>query len=309
MTNAKTVNGIKNSRKEHIEYWIILAFPMIQLILFYFVVNFNSVLLAFKEYDGNVMNWVGFKNFGRIFGELSTLPVMGYAVGNSFFILAINLVVGISTGLFFSYYIYKARFASGFFKVIFYMPSIISSVVLVFIFRYMADQFVPMLLNRIFGTQMGGFLSATNESMIFPTIIFYSLWMSFGTPIMLYVGAMKDIDESVIEAGQVDGVTPFREFIYIVFPQVFPTFIIFVTTTIAALFVNQLNLFTFYHVAADIKHQTIGYYLYVKVLKSTGYADYPYCAAFGLLNTFVTGVILFAVRKLLNRINPMRDAV
>ena len=255
------------------------------------------------------MSWVGFKNFGRIFGEFSSLPVMKYALKNSFLMLLINLVVGISTGLFFSYYIYKERFASGFFKVIVYMPSIISSVVLVFMYRYLADQYIPMLLNKIFGKQMGGFLSITNENMIFPTVIFYSLWMSFGTPIMLYVGAMKEIDESIIEAAQVDGVTPFKEFLLIVFPQVFPTFIIFMTTTISALFVNQLNLFTFYHIGADIKFQTMGYYLYVKVLKSTGYADYPYCAAFGLLTTAVTGVMLFAVRKLLNKINPMRDAV
>ncbi len=307
--NDKVNQRLRNNLREHIGYWLIIALPIAQIILFYFVVNFNSILLAFKEYDGTNMDWVGFKNFEKIFNDFSTVPVMKYAIGNSFLMLLINLVVGISTGLFFSYYIYKGRFGSGIFKVIFYLPSIISSVVLVFIYRYMTDQFLPNLLNKIFGTEMGGFLSITNEPMIFPTIVFYSLWMSFGTPIMLYVGAMKDIDVSIIEAAQVDGVTPFKEFLFVVFPQIFPTFITFVTTTLAALFVNQLNLFTFFSINADIKLQTTGYYLYVKVFRSTGFADYPYCAALGIITTIVTGLLMFVVRKVLNRVNPMREGV
>ena len=119
MENTKVQNKLQNSRREHLEYWLIIALPIIQIIIFYFVVNFNSILLAFKEYDGATMNWVGFKNFGRIFRDITNEPVMGHAIKNSFLILGINLVVGISTGLFFSYYIYKYRFGSNFFKVIF----------------------------------------------------------------------------------------------------------------------------------------------------------------------------------------------
>ena len=162
------------------------------------------------------------------------------------------------------------------------MPSMISSVVLVFMFQFMADRFIPTMINKIFDTNIGGFLSITNPEAIYPTLIVYAIWVGFGVPIVMYVGAMGGIDTSCIEAGQIDGATPMKEFIYLVVPQVFPTISIYISTGIASLFVDQLNLFTFYHVASPEQYQTMGYYMYVKVLKSTGYADYPYCAALGL---------------------------
>jgi ABC-type sugar transport system permease subunit len=176
-------------------------------------------------------------------------------------------------------------------------------------FSFMADRFIPTMLNRIFETNMGGFLSITNPEAIYPTLIVYAIWCGFGVPIVMYVGAMAGIDPSCIEAAQIDGVTPMKEFVYVVLPQVFPTVSIYISTGVAILFIDQLNLFTFYHVAALDEYQTMGYYMYVKVLKSTGYADYPYCAAIGILLTVTTLIILTIVRKILNKIDPMKEAV
>ena len=299
--------GVKQG-KLLFHYWLMLALPVLQFIVFYVIVNFNSILLAFKTYDGAQMNWNITANFSRIFYEMKHLPVFRYAFTNSFLICLIKLAAGISTGIFFAYYIYKRRAASGFFKVILFMPSMISAVVLVFMFQFMADKFIPTTINRIFGTNIGGFLSITNPSAIYPTLIVYAIWVGFGVPIVMYVGAMDGIDPCCIEAAEMDGVTPFKELIYIVIPQIFPIITIFVSTGIAALFVDQLNLFTFYHVAAAEEYQTMGYYMYVKVLKSTGYADYPYCAALGLIVTAITLILLVSIRKVLSLIDPMKEA-
>ncbi len=186
-----------------------------------------------------------------------------------------------------------------------FAPSVISSLVLVTVFRFFADSFIPALFNSLFDAKMMGLFS--DNSTIIPTLLVYSLWIGLGSPIMMYVGAMGNISESVIEAAQIDGVTPLKEFAYIVLPQIFPTITVFVSTGIAGIFSNQLNLFSFFAGQASYENYTIGYLLYLKVYKSTGYIDYPYAAALGLIVTVITAILLVAVRTLLKRLNPMED--
>ena len=143
------------------------------------------------------------------------------------------------------------------------------------------------------------------DKMKFPTLIIYSLWIGLGTQILLYLGAMNNISDGVLEAAQLDGVSPIREFFSIVLPQIFPTITVFVCTGLSSIFINQLNLYTFYVRKADPELYTVGYYMYRKLVMSTSFSNYPYVAAMGILVTLVTTPTVLLVRKLLNRVDPM----
>ena len=41
----------KGDRSELLFYCALIALPILQVVIFYFYVNFNSVLMAFKSYD------------------------------------------------------------------------------------------------------------------------------------------------------------------------------------------------------------------------------------------------------------------
>ncbi len=303
----KVTGGMKRKRQRNmIFYCCMLAFPVAQFLVFYIYVNFNSILLSFRRFNADgTFTFCGFENFAALFSDIANLPELRYGMRNTFIVYAFNLVVGILTGLLFSYYIYKKRFAAGFFKVVLFMPSVISSVVIVSMFKMFADSFVPTLINQIFGTNMLGLL--TEESTVFGTLLFYGLWLGLGTPILMYLGAMNNISESTIEAAQIDGATPLKEFFYIVLPQIFPTVIVFITSGLAGIFLNQFNLYTFYGNLAEPRVYTVGYFMYLRLVRSSGYANYPYVAAMGLLITLVTTPVVLLVRRLLNKIDPMGD--
>ncbi len=286
-------------------YTLLVILPLTQFVLFYVCVNFNSILLALKSYDPLTLKVekLGFQNFSQIFYELGNQSILPTAIKNSVIAFVINVAVGMSSGLIFSYYIFKKLPMSDFFKVVLFLPSIVSSIVMVIIFNSFVESTLPYLVKKTGGT-MTGLLS--NADTKFATIIFYNLWIGFGTQILMYVGAMNNISDGVMEAAKTDGANSVEEFLFIVFPLVYPTVVVFITVNIVSVFTNQLNLFSFYGKSADNDVITIGYYLY-RGAQLGVIAEYPYYAALGILCTLIAFPVTVLSRKLLNKFGPSED--
>lgn len=277
-------------------YAVMLIFPIAQFLVFYVGVNINSILLAFKEYQfeaGGVYTFAGFENFKKLFLNLSTMSYAPTLLKNSLILYFCGLCVGVPMALFFSYYIYKKSPCSKIFKVILFLPSIISSIVMVIIFRYFAERAVPELARILFGKEIRGLLENTDT--IFGTLIFYNLFINFGGNVLLYTGAMAAIDESSVEAARLDGAGYFREFFFITIPQVFPTIATFLVVGIAGIFVNEMNLYAFFGPNAEGAVSTIGYMLFRDTLSGT-VSNYPYLSAFGLVLTIISLPLVIGVK-------------
>ncbi len=296
---------INKKTKELLFYIALLAFPLVQFFLMYVCVNANSFVLAFKRYDGNSSTFAGFENFRAILYDISHDPEISMALKDSLIAYVVNLLIGITLALIFSYYIFKKGLGSNFFRVLLFAPSVISPLVLVTIFKYFVDSYVPGLLREWSVLDIIGFISESEY--VFPTILFYNVFIGFGTSVLMYSNAMSGINDSVIEAAQLDGVNEFSEFLYIVFPQIFSTVSVFLTTGIASIFNNQLNLFSFFKEGSDYV-STIGYYMYKEISRAGGdYAVYPKLAALGLLTTLIIAPIVLIARKLFAKMDPMEE--
>lgn len=297
-------NTVFKTRRKFLFYVGFIALPVVQFAVFYVGVNFNSILLAFRDYtyaDG--YGWAGFDNFKRLFTEELQRDLIRTAFKNSAILLFFTLIVGITLALLFSYYIYKKMPASGVFKVILFLPSIVSSVVLVIMFKYFVENALPALWHMLTGKNTLGLLG--NLDTRFGTIIFYTVWAGFGPQILMFSGAMSGISEAVTEAAKMDGITPVKEFTRITVPMIWPTLVTFIVVGIAGLFTHQMNLFSFYGSEADYSLYTVGYYLYRTIQSSsTTISEYPMLSAFGLFLTAVSVVLTFASKWLLDRFGP-----
>ncbi len=294
----KSKIGIKS---QLLFYCTVLAVPTLQFLIFYVAVNINSILLAFKGYDiKGESSFIGWDNFAEVFRHFSETQFIKDALVNSLVLGFFTIVVGISFALLFSYYIYKKKFFSGVFKVFLYVPQIVSSLVLVIIFKYMAEDAYIRVMQDLFGVKTLGLLSSPNTQ--FTTVMIYSIFVGFGPQVLMYSGAMSGISDSIVEAGQLDGITPLREFFQITIPMIWPTVTSFIVVNLANVFVNQMQLFSFYGTNAEYRLYTLGYYLYSMMKKtSTSIMDYPYLSAFGLVLTLFTIPATLIVRKLLER--------
>ena len=307
----RTSNGgmAKRRRKEKIFYWAILALPILQFCIFYIGVNFNSILLSFQSIEINpengkyIYSWVQLENFKHSINLLFNEYELTQSFKNSIIAYLVGLITGTVPSLLFSYYIYKKGWFGGVFKVILFLPSIVSSVTMVIVFKYFVENAYPELVQILFDKQVEGLLANPNTT--FGTLLLYSIWAGFGGGILMYLGAMNSISESVVEAAQIDGITPLKEFFYITFPLIYPTFVTFFVAGLAGIFSNQLNLYTFFGVGASKEHYLYGYYMFLHT--SYGMTSYPHVASLGLLFTLVLAPITFLVRWVLNKVGPSVD--
>lgn len=291
-----------NSRRKMLFYAALMALPCLQFIIFWVCVNANSILLAFRTYDYDKgFLWAGFDNFAKIFQNFGAVEYLQASIKNSLIVYSFSLLLGTPLSVLFAFYLSKKRHLSGLFKTVLFLPHILSSLIMVILFKYLVDRAIPGVYEQITGKAMQGLLA--NMDTTFTIIVFYNIWTGFGTSTMMYLGAMNGISDSVVEAAELDGITPLQEVWYITVPLIWPTFTTFVVVGFTGLFTNQINLYNFYGDDAEYRYYTFGYYLYVSI-KNASVSEYPYLAAMGLLLTAVAAPLTLLLRKGLDRFGP-----
>ena len=302
MITAKTAAKSKLARGKNLFYACIVALPILQFAIFYIGVNINSFILAFQTWDGEAGEYV-FNNGSEFFINFKTViedlfvsnRLLKTALKNTVILFLVGTFVGTTLALIFSYYIYKKRFGYRFFKIILFLPNVVSSVTLAIMLLYFATDASKALI----GVEL-----LTDPKTKFPTLVFMSVMLGFGVQVLIYSGAMSGISDSVSEAAVLDGITPLKELLFIDIPMIFPTISVFIVSSIAGAFMNQMNIFNMYgDGATDSRIFTIGYYLYVHALGAVN-ADYPYFSAFGLVLTIITVPIAFLAKFLLDKCGP-----
>lgn len=313
MQQDKSINKLNRKQKDMLFYIIMMAYPVIQFCIFYIGVNFNSILLAFKQYDHSVKGfgasgfvWVGFQNFVDVFSRFKTDAALSSSLGNSLTVYVVTTVVMATITIWFAYYIFKKKFASQIFRVILFLPQVISPIVIAVMFTMVAEEVIPDLLLKV-GIKIPSLFSPKHPDIAFGTSLFYSIWGSFGTSIILYNGSMSNIDPEILEAGKIDGSDGFKEFLHIIFPLVYPTFSTFFITHIAGIFTNQMSLHALYGIAAPSDLNTFGYYMFVKTQQASSFSDYPFLSAMGLMMTLIAVPATLIVRYFMRKIGPSVD--
>ena len=296
----KTLN---KRQKDAIFVACLVTLPLIHYAIFYVFVNFNSILLAFQSYSDNGYYYFNnFANFTNLFNEFVTNGLLGICLKNSLLYYVIHTIVGTAGSLFFAYYIYKKRFASKFFKIALFLPSIIASMALVLSYKYFVDKALPEL-----GSMVGIYIPAlaSNTATKFVTVVVYGCMMGFGTSLLMYSGAMSNISDSVMEAAEIDGAGELRQFFRVALPLIYPTLTTFLINGVAGVLSSDMCLYAFYGSGADKHLQTFGYYLLVLTRDAEGaMSQYPYPAAIGLILTFVTVPLTMLVRWALKKFGP-----
>lgn len=300
----KKVNDL---RRQKIKTWIfyvsLIIIPLTQFIIFYVAVNFNSILMSIQV---NTLEGIkyGFGNFTSIFTTYwSTIQK---AIGNSAIAFSVRVLIGMTGGLLFSYYIFKKMPAHNFFKVMLFLPTIVSSVCMVTVYRLFVERYYPYIMTG--NANAFGLLS--EESTKFGAVLAYNVWVGFGTQVLMYLGAMNNVSDGALEACKIDGANSMQEFVHVVFPGIYSTFLVFVTVNIVEFFTHQMALHTFFGFKelANDNQFTLGYYMYrlVWIAENDG-GDINYPAALGVMCTLVALPFTFGVRFLMKRFGPSEE--
>ena len=129
---------LTRNQQRNLFFGLMVSVPILLFVLFYGVINFNTILLAFQTHEaipgqiGYETSFAKFENFKVVFQMLS-YGENWRMVTNSLILWAFKLCIGLSVSVIFSYYVYKKMVGSRFFRVVLFLPNIISNLVMVYL--------------------------------------------------------------------------------------------------------------------------------------------------------------------------------
>ena len=297
----KKGGGLAGKKERIIFIFCMLIIPIIFFCVFNIGVKLNSILLSLKEYDSGVYRFAGFTNFRRVFYNIFHDAEVIYSFKNSFIFYLVGLFITLPVSIFTTYLIYKKIPGSEFFKVMAFLPQMLSTIIMTLMYKYFVDKIIPLYCEWRNLNVPNVFFDETKLGVM----LFYNIWVNLGANIILYIGAMMRIPQDLIEVGKLEGISLWKEFWLVTFPLIFPTITVFIVAGVAGLFTNQCFVYNFYGNFAPQDISTLGYYTFIKVVgENSSLANYPYASAFGVVFTIVAAPITLLVKHLLEKYGP-----
>ena len=282
--------------------------PVINFIIFWVYVNFDTILLTFKRFDVPTASyvWRGFDGYISVFKSmiLGGDPGEFNAFVNSFRAILINVII-LPVTFVISYSFYKKIRFRKFFQVVFFLPNIISLVVLCMMVRHMfSSDFGPiaLVIEKITGhpTDWLGY----NSDKMWGIITVFCIWAGLGGNTIILCGAMQRIPEDIIEAARLDGIGFLREAWSIVLPLVMPTvgvFMIGVVTSPLSFTLQPMLIAV--NPGIDNKFMTIGWYIFTSV-DTGGSGNMIQAATIGMMFSMLLLPVIIAVRIIVKKFTP-----
>jgi len=225
---------IKAKIKRNIWGWILIV-PSILLFVFFvwYPVTFNVFLSFFK--DNTFKEFVWFENYRAIFAD----PKFIAALRNTFLYIFWSLIIGFIVPLLIGLLLSEVVHARGIFRVIIYLPCMISGMAVVFLFRSMFGNnnwdIINVILIRVFHADKGVQWTA-DPKLVIPVIVFAMTWRGAGGTALIYLSNYQQIDDSIYEASRIDGIGPMRRFFKITLPMMKTTVFLLLILQIIAVF-------------------------------------------------------------------------
>lgn len=209
-----------------IVYGVLFIYPTIQMIILTFQ---KAPLIGPGE-------WVGFKNYTRLFGD----KLFGTAVWNTFYFVLLTVIPSTLLGLVIALGVNRLKgWAQSIVLAAFFVPYILPVSVVYRIWGWMLDsQFGIMQypIAAIWGENVPIFRTLP---LFMPAVAFITIWWLVGFNVLLFIAGLRNISSEIYEAAELDGATRWQLFTRITWPLVWPITVLVATIQL----ILQLKIF------------------------------------------------------------------
>ncbi|KRV51386.1 ABC transporter permease [Wenjunlia vitaminophila] len=223
---------------QHGKYRFIVGFLALPLAIYaVFVISpfVQAIYYSFTDWTGlsSDYSWVGLENYDRLLDD----EIFWKALRNNLLLLLVLPLVTLGLGLFFAFMLNvggkRRRGAviagvrgSGFYKVVYFFPQVLSIAIVAVLFRYAYEPTEGGALN--------GFLRAIGLDSVQPLwlgdpdlalwcVMAVMVWCNVGFYVVLFSAGMSSIPRDFYEAALLDGANRFTTFFRITLPLLWDT--------------------------------------------------------------------------------------
>lgn len=263
----------------------------IVLLIFFFIPFFQTIGLSFLNYSNNIYNpsFAGLENYIQILHN----PIFYKVMWNTLLYLVVAVPILAIIPLFLAILINQKIKGITLYKILIYLPVIVSIVVAAIAFKWLyAQQGILNYLLNVMHINSIGWL--TDPKYAIYSVIIVTIWKGIGYYMMIYLAALMSVPKELYEACDIDGANFLTKHLTVTVPHIMPT--IALVTTISS--ISAMKIFAEIYVMTKggplNSTKTIVYYIYEKAFENLdlGYASamavilLVIVMAFSLVNIF-----------------------
>ena len=245
--------------------YLFLLPAAIVLVIFFFIPFFQTFLLSFLDYSNNIYQaeFVGLQNYINLFHN----PIFYKVMWNTFVYLFIAVPILAIFPLFLAILINQKIRGVTLYKILIYLPVIVSIVVAAIAFKWLyADQGILNYLVTKLGFEPVGWLTDPNFALY--SVIIVTIWKGIGYYMIIYLAALMSVPKELYEACDIDGANFLTKHLTVTVPHIMPT--IALVTTISA--ISAMKVFAEIYVMTKggplNSSKTIVYYIYERAFEN-----------------------------------------
>lgn len=207
--------------REYLTGYLFVSPWIISLLVFTAYPTIASFFFALTDY--NILKppvFVGLKNFQTMFFED---PLFWVSVKNTAYYALLSVPLGLLVGLLLAMLLNQKLTGIGIYRTIFYLPSLVPAVAATLLWLVILDPrlgLVNQALKAVGIGPVGWFQSAAWTK---PALILMSLWLGSGSSMLIFLAALKEIPQSLMDAAMIDGAGAFQRFRHVTLPLISPT--------------------------------------------------------------------------------------
>lgn len=277
--------------KKYVPYLFLLPACII-LTVFFFIPFFQTIVLSFYDYTSSIYNptYVGADNYINIFHSGLFYKVMGNTL--LFLLLVVPFLVIVP--LFLAILINQKIRGITLYKIIIYLPVIVSIVVAAIAFKWLyAQDGILNYFMTTFGLKPIAWLTDSRFSMLSVAIV--TIWKGIGYYMMIYLAGLMSVPQELYEACDIDGANFITKHLTVTIPQILPTIALVSTISIISAMKVFVEIYVMTKGGPLNSTKTIVYYIYERAFENL---DLGYASAlavvllvvimiFSLINIFV----------------------
>ena len=260
-----------NYYKKYTPYLFLLPAAAV-LIVFFFIPFFQTFGLSFFDYSSRLYNtnFVGADNYIKLFKE----PVFYKVMFNTFMYLVIAVPFLVTFPLFLAILINQKIRGITLYKILLYLPVIVSIVVAAIAFKWLyAGQGILNYILSLFHIKSIGWLVDTKWALF--SVALVTIWKGIGYYMMIYLASLMSVPQDLYEACDIDGANFITKHLTVTIPHIMPT--IALVSTIST--ISAMKVFAEIYVMTKggplNSTKTIVYYIYERAFENLdlGYAS------------------------------------
>jgi multiple sugar transport system permease protein len=202
----------------------LIAPALLLILLWQYYPLVRGSLMAFQDYS--IMGgspWIGIDNFADVLFDKN----FWLALKNAVYFCALWMLMGFLPPMALAIILQEIPLGKLLFRILFYLPHLVSGIVIYFMWRGFYDVSPDGILNRIlavFNIPAQKWLDDPNIAMI--CVVFPIAWSHLGAGCIIYLAALKGIPDELYEAADIDGASFFQKLRFIVFSYLKPLIVI-----------------------------------------------------------------------------------